>query len=121
MLLSNPQNATFLCRLAEIRYSQGGTENVELAKSYYEKAAKLVPNANAYYGLILACNNLLSKATAQKKKDIISCGIKASDRLIILYSEGSIGQSTSEPPENPTIERQLAVIRLMRSQFKDQQ
>ena len=43
-------------RLGELRYTMGGHENVELAKSYYEHAAKLnTRDLRAQYGIVLVC------------------------------------------------------------------
>lgn len=41
-----------ISRYAEIRYTQGGFENLEIAKGYYCNAIKLNPkNMRALYGL----------------------------------------------------------------------
>ena len=41
-------------RYAEIRYTQGGFENIEMAKTYYSKAVTCNPNnIRALYGLLL--------------------------------------------------------------------
>ena len=48
-----PHNPTYLVKMAEIRYSQGGIENTELARVYYEKSLSLLPSASALYGVIL--------------------------------------------------------------------
>lgn len=43
----------FPLRYAEIRYTQGGYEHMEMAKSYYSHAVKLNPNnMRALYGLL---------------------------------------------------------------------
>ena len=39
--------------MAEIRYTLGGQENIELAKSYFEKSASISSSAASLYGLIL--------------------------------------------------------------------
>ena len=40
-------------RYAEIRYTQGGYEHLEMAKSYYSHAVRLNPNnMRALYGLL---------------------------------------------------------------------
>nr|CAG4638705.1 EOG090X0CGE [Cyclestheria hislopi] len=65
LLLHNPHNHLYAQRYAEIKYTQGGSDNLEIARSYYAFAAKLNPNnVRAIYGLILA-----SKHPSQKKKD----------------------------------------------------
>ncbi|KAE9416813.1 hypothetical protein Angca_004029, partial [Angiostrongylus cantonensis] len=53
-VLAAPLNTLYLRRLADIRYSQGGLENIELARAYYEQAAKLNPtDLRALYGIVL--------------------------------------------------------------------
>lgn len=49
-----PHNSLYLRRLAEIRYTQGGSENIELAKSYFEQAVRTNPSCSrSLYGIIL--------------------------------------------------------------------
>jgi len=72
LILQNPNNHLYYQKFADIKYTQGGFEHMELAKSYYSQAAKLNPdNMRALYGLLLTATQLLSspKCTAQKKKD----------------------------------------------------
>jgi len=115
LLLANPQNAAYLCRVAELRYTLGGLENVEIAKAYYERAAKLSSSASALYGIVLCSNQLMGKATAPKKKELIASGLWASDELQKLYT----GQgSNEENGTNPTVDQQLRVVQLLRAQFK---
>ena len=43
----------YFFRYAEIRYTQGGYEHLEMAKSYYSHAVRLNPNnMRALYGLL---------------------------------------------------------------------
>lgn len=54
LILHNPHSHLIFQRYAEIKYSQGGFDNMELAKSYFAQAAKLNPNnIRALYGLLL--------------------------------------------------------------------
>lgn len=54
LLLHNPHNHLINQRLAEIRYTMGGIENYEIARSYYSQAVKLNSNnLRALYGLYL--------------------------------------------------------------------
>lgn len=54
VLLHNPHSHLIHQRLAEIRYTMGGIENIEIAKSYYSQAIKLNSNnIRALYGLYL--------------------------------------------------------------------
>ncbi|XP_049870574.1 ER membrane protein complex subunit 2-like [Pectinophora gossypiella] len=61
LILHQPHNHLMHQRLADIRYTMGGVENMELAKSYYSQALKLNPdNMRALLGLFLVTTNLLS-------------------------------------------------------------
>lgn len=52
LILHNPHNHLLHQRYADIRYSQGGQENVEMARAYYCHALKLNPNnMRALYGV----------------------------------------------------------------------
>jgi Tfp pilus assembly protein PilF len=54
LILHNPHNHLLHQRYADIKYTQGGLENIELARSYYCQALKLNPkNIRALYGLYL--------------------------------------------------------------------
>lgn len=54
VLLHNPHSHLVHQRLGEIRYTMGGLDNIEIAKSYYSQAIKLNPrNLRALYGLYL--------------------------------------------------------------------
>lgn len=71
LILHNPHTHLYHQRLAEIRYTMGGSDNIEVAKSYYSQAIKLNPNnMRALYGLML-CNNQItnSKSSVNKRKE----------------------------------------------------
>ncbi|KAH8382230.1 hypothetical protein KR009_002512 [Drosophila setifemur] len=72
VLLHNPHSHLIHQRLAEIRYTMGGVENVESARTYYSQALKLNPhNLRALYGLYLSCNYLAnSRAVSSKRKEL---------------------------------------------------
>ena len=54
LILQNPNNHIYFQRYAEIRFTQGGFENMEMAKTYYAKAVTLnSSNMRALYGLLL--------------------------------------------------------------------
>lgn len=54
VLLHNPHSHLIHQRLGEIRYTMGGLDNVELAKTYYLQAYKLnAKNLRVLYGLFL--------------------------------------------------------------------
>jgi len=71
LLLHNPYSHFINQKIADIRYSAGGTENYEISKFYYSQALKMNPNnMRALYGLLLCYIQLLnSKSNIGKKKD----------------------------------------------------
>jgi tetratricopeptide (TPR) repeat protein len=74
LILHNPHNHLLHQRYADIKYTQGGLENIELARSYYCQALKLNPkNIRALYGLYLATTALATsqKCPAPKKKEAL--------------------------------------------------
>ncbi|KAG7210248.1 hypothetical protein KM043_011796 [Ampulex compressa] len=88
LILHNPHSHLIYQRYAEIKYSQGGFENMELAKVYFCQAAKLNPkNARALYGLLLVTNNIATspKCPAQKKKEAIKLSEWAANQIEELY------------------------------------
>lgn len=71
VLLHNPHSHLVHQRIAEIRYTMGGVENIEVAKTYYIQAIKLNPkNMRALYGLYL-CNKFIvnSRALGSRRKE----------------------------------------------------
>lgn len=72
VILSQPLNHLYHQRYAEIRYTQGGMDNITIARDYFAEAVYLSRNSNmrALYGLLLSCNQLTSgKATDKEKKN----------------------------------------------------
>lgn len=89
LMLHSPFNHLYLQRYAEIKYTQGGYENLELAKSYYAQAAKLNPsNVRALYGLLLTSLHMASnpKCPSQKKKESVKLGEWASNQMAQLQA-----------------------------------
>lgn len=67
-ILINPHNHLLHQRYADIKYSQGGADNIDLARSYYCQAIHLCPsNLRAVYGLYLTSTS--KGGGAQKKKE----------------------------------------------------
>ncbi|KAK7074712.1 ER membrane complex subunit 2 [Halocaridina rubra] len=90
LILSNPHYHLFYTKYAEIKYTQGGLENYELARSYFCQAAKLNPgNLRALYGLYLSCSQVASspKCTTQKKKETLRLEAWALKEITEKYSK----------------------------------
>uniref|UniRef100_A0A2C9KIV9 ER membrane protein complex subunit 2 n=1 Tax=Biomphalaria glabrata TaxID=6526 RepID=A0A2C9KIV9_BIOGL len=59
LIMYNPHNHLYHQKYAEIRYTQGGNENIELARTYFAQAVKLNPNnLRALYGFFLSSSYL---------------------------------------------------------------
>ncbi|XP_014287030.1 ER membrane protein complex subunit 2 [Halyomorpha halys] len=72
LLLHNPHNHLFHQRLAEIKYTQGGFENMDTARLYFCQSYKLNPkNIRSLYGIFLSSANVAAsqKCTSSKKKE----------------------------------------------------
>lgn len=73
LILQNPHNHLFHLRFADIKYTQGGYDNLELAMAYYSQALKLSPsNMRALFGLFLCGKHISSspKCSGNKKKKV---------------------------------------------------
>lgn len=93
LLLHNPHNHLYHQRLAEIRYTMGGYDNLELAKQYYSQAVKLAPsNMRALFGLLLTVTQLASspKCPQNKKKEFCNLALWSSKQIGSRYA--SVGR-----------------------------
>ncbi|XP_046994537.1 ER membrane protein complex subunit 2-like [Schistocerca americana] len=92
LLLHNPHSHLIHQRYAEIKYTQGGFENMELARAHYCEAIKLNPNnMRALYGLFLAATNigLSPKCTSTKKKEAQKLAKWALHEIALRYERQS--------------------------------
>ncbi|XP_033126866.1 ER membrane protein complex subunit 2-like [Anneissia japonica] len=70
LILSNPHNHLYHQRYAELKYTQGGTENMETARKYFAQTLKLnAKNMRALYGFYLAASNLSLAPKAKQKEE----------------------------------------------------
>ncbi|XP_015606278.1 ER membrane protein complex subunit 2 [Cephus cinctus] len=89
LILHNPHSHLIYQRYAEIKYSQGGYENMEIAKVYFAQAVKLNPNnIRALYGLLLVTNNiaLSAKCPTAKKKEAVKLSSWVANQIEKQYS-----------------------------------
>ncbi|EEB17578.1 conserved hypothetical protein [Pediculus humanus corporis] len=92
VILINPHNHLYHQRFADIKYTQGGYDNLEIARSHYCLAIKLSPNnIRALYGLFLCAANIAvnQKTQSQKKKESSKLAAWALKQLQGKYSEMS--------------------------------
>jgi len=88
LIMSNPHNHLFHQKYAEIRYSQGGTENMEMARSYFAQAVKLNSgNLRATYGLLLSASNLAAREGkgAKDRQANLKYATWAADQVTLKY------------------------------------
>uniref|UniRef100_A0A9J2P882 ER membrane protein complex subunit 2 n=1 Tax=Ascaris lumbricoides TaxID=6252 RepID=A0A9J2P882_ASCLU len=110
LLLANPHNSLYLRRLAEIRYAQGGQENVELAKVYFEHAIRTNPSCTrSLFGLLVSCNWLAQKTSGQRKREYAQSGLTAADKLLQRYRDADHDGS------NASTECQVEVLLTMKN------
>lgn len=82
LILSNPHNHLYHQRYAEIRYTQGGPENLELARAHFAQALLLnSDNVRALYGLFLASNFVAAPPKGSKKKENVKYAIWAAKQI----------------------------------------
>lgn len=90
VILLNPHNTLYHEKYAEILYTQGSVESLELGRSYFAQALKLNPrNMRALYGLYLTAANLSTnpKLTAVKKKENLKLATWALSCISNAYKE----------------------------------
>lgn len=101
LMLHNPHHHLYFQKFADIKYTQGGFDNVELARSYYSRAAKLssATNLRALYGLLLCCSQIANspKAQAQKKKENTKIGQWAAQCISDRYQEANGDEDERQP------------------------
>merc|ERR1719493_687290 len=91
VLLHNPHNHLYHQRQAEIRYTWGGYEQLELAKHYYSQAIKLAPsNMRALYGLLLTTSQLAAsqRCPATKRKEFMAVAVWSSKQIAARHPAG---------------------------------
>jgi len=93
LILLQPYNWLYHIKYAEVLYSMGGNDNVELAKKEYMQAYELKPdsNARALYGICLCASTLGAgnygkQSSAHIKRDLLNEFEWASAKLKELYT-----------------------------------
>ncbi|KAM5281832.1 ER membrane protein complex subunit 2 isoform 1-T1 [Ctenodactylus gundi] len=72
LMMTNPHSHLYCQQYAEVKYTQGGLENLELSRKYFAQALKLNNrNMRALFGLYMSASHIASnpKASAKMKKD----------------------------------------------------
>ncbi|XP_038666290.1 ER membrane protein complex subunit 2 isoform X2 [Scyliorhinus canicula] len=72
LMMTNPHNHLYCQHYAEVKYTQGGLESLEISRKYFSQALKLNNrNMRALFGLYMSASHIASnpKANAKMKKD----------------------------------------------------
>lgn len=88
LILTSPHNHLYHEKYAEIQYTIGTPDSLELARAYFSQSVRLKPNSvRGLYGLILSANMLatLPKTTSQKKKECAKTIAWAQNKLATIY------------------------------------
>ncbi|XP_075070063.1 ER membrane protein complex subunit 2 isoform X1 [Mixophyes fleayi] len=88
LLLTNPHNHFYYQQFAEVKYTQGGLENLELSRKYFSQALKLNNhNMRALFGLYISSIHIASnpKASAKMKKDNVKFATWAANQIKRAY------------------------------------
>ncbi|KAL3315870.1 ER membrane complex subunit 2 [Cichlidogyrus casuarinus] len=73
LILSNPLNYFYMLKFADIKYSEGGSENLETARAYYCQAFHLNPHSlRSLYGIFLSASGLAMAASNSGSKSLLS-------------------------------------------------
>lgn len=90
LIMSNPHNHLYHQRYAEIQYTIGGFENMELARAYFAQSVKLNPhNMRSLFGFFLASSNVAAspRCPAQKKRENLKYAAWAGQQISNKYQE----------------------------------
>uniref|UniRef100_A0A672LSG8 ER membrane protein complex subunit 2 n=1 Tax=Sinocyclocheilus grahami TaxID=75366 RepID=A0A672LSG8_SINGR len=88
LMMTNPHNHLYCEQYAEVKYTQGGLENLELARKYFAQALKLNNrNMRALFGLYMSASHIAAspKVSAKVKKDNMKYGAWAASQISRAY------------------------------------
>ncbi|XP_007933069.2 ER membrane protein complex subunit 2 [Orycteropus afer afer] len=88
LMMTNPHNHLYCQQYAEVKYTQGGLENLELSRKYFAQSLKLNNrNMRALFGLYMSASHIASnpKASAKTKKDNMKYATWAASQINRAY------------------------------------
>ncbi|CAM2106929.1 unnamed protein product [Caretta caretta] len=88
LMMTNPHNHLYCQQFAEVKYTQGGLENLELSRKYFAQALKLNNrNMRGLFGLYMSASHIASnpKASAKMKKDNMKYASWAANQINRAY------------------------------------
>ena len=135
LLVAQPMNAQFAVRYADVRYTQGGLDNVDAARTYFVHAAKLGAGSGggqrAIWGVLhvsrtasaphflQSCNWLAQRATGQKRKELITCAQWAVDQLTTAMGATPAESDQAQKLNDMHRKTAVAIVEAMQSGSKD--
>ncbi|XP_014788919.1 ER membrane protein complex subunit 2 isoform X1 [Octopus bimaculoides] len=113
LILSNPHNHLYHLKYAEIKYTQGGPENLEIARAYFSEAAKLNPhNLRSLFGLLMTASGLAvyhSKNSKERQANT-KYAMWAAEQINEVYGNELTKSQISNMKITETIEKLLGEI-----------
>lgn len=106
LILHQPFSSIYFTRYAEIKYTQGGYDNLEIAKAYFSHAVKQNPKGvRAMYGLKLTCEQIAAapKLPTTKRKETQKLADYA-QQLIKERYESQLGEEVAEAMERLNVD-----------------
>uniref|UniRef100_A0A671QAI5 ER membrane protein complex subunit 2 n=1 Tax=Sinocyclocheilus anshuiensis TaxID=1608454 RepID=A0A671QAI5_9TELE len=99
LMMTNPHNHLYCEQYAEVKYTQGGLENLELARKYFAQALKLNNrNMRALFGLYMSASHIAAspKVSAKVKKDNMKYGAWAASQISRAYQMAGRGKKENK-------------------------
>ena len=124
LILANTFNHLYYQRYAEIKYSQGGDENLKIARQYFAQAVKLSSNTNlrALHGLLLTSTKLSKSKDANNQQYAKWAGKMITQKYKEIWDingENSAGLSRKLVPSNDMPQLIASVSQLLKQGFGD--
>ncbi|XP_033958080.1 ER membrane protein complex subunit 2-like [Pseudochaenichthys georgianus] len=97
LMMTNPHNHLYCEQYAEVKYTQGGLENLELSRKYFAQALRLNNrNMRALFGLYMSSSHIAAspKVSAKVKKDNMKYAAWAATQINRAYKMA--GRGTKE-------------------------
>uniref|UniRef100_A0A7N8Y6S4 ER membrane protein complex subunit 2 n=1 Tax=Mastacembelus armatus TaxID=205130 RepID=A0A7N8Y6S4_9TELE len=97
LMMTNPHNHLYCEQYAEVKYTQGGLENLELSRKYFAQALRLNNrNMRALFGLYMSASHIAAspKVSAKVKKDNMKYAAWAATQINRAYKLA--GRGTKE-------------------------
>uniref|UniRef100_A0A8C2ZPH3 ER membrane protein complex subunit 2 n=1 Tax=Cyclopterus lumpus TaxID=8103 RepID=A0A8C2ZPH3_CYCLU len=99
LMMTNPHNHLYCEQYAEVKYTQGGLENLELSRKYFAQALRLNNrNMRALFGLYMSASHIAAspKVSAKVKKDNMKYASWAATQINRAYKLAGRGTKESK-------------------------